>query len=212
MRDRGSGNTPLERPPTRIRSTRTGSNAGLSSSAYGTISPYRNADPITVNQSSDRELKMHYLLVAITLYLFWLLLSGHFTLFFLVLGGLSVALVVWLLRRMDRTDGRPITLHPSLGLFGYAGWLLKCVVQSNIDVATRIWDPALPIRPSWGRLDTKVSSSLEKTLYANSITLTPGTLTTDVRDDHFLVHSLTQEGIAELREGEMERRIRRLGI
>ena len=155
---------------------------------------------------------MHYLLVAIALYLFWLFLSGHFTAFFLGLGALSVLLVSWLLRRMDRVDGEPITLHPSLGLLGYAGWLFKCVVQSNIDVAIRIWDPSLPIHPSWGRLDTKVSSSLEKTLYANSITLTPGTLTTDVRDDHFLVHSLTREGIEELREGEMERRIRRLGI
>ena len=155
---------------------------------------------------------MHYLLVAITLLFFWLFLSGHFTLFVIGLGVLSVLLVVWFLRRMDRTDNEPITLRPSLGLLGYAGWLFKCVVQSNIDVAIRIWDPKLPIQPSWGRLDTKVSSSLEKTLYANSITLTPGTLTTDVRDDHFLVHSLSQEGIAELREGEMERRIRRLGI
>lgn len=158
------------------------------------------------------EPKMHYLFVAIALYLFWLLLSGHFTAFFLGLGALSVLLVSWLLRRMDRTDKEPITLHPSLGLLGYGGWLLWSVVKSNIDVALRIWNPSLPVQPTWGRLDTQVSSSLEKTLYANSITLTPGTLTTDVRDDHFLVHSLTPEGIEELREGEMERRIRRLGI
>jgi multicomponent Na+:H+ antiporter subunit E len=53
---------------------------------------------------------------------------------------------------------------------------------------------------------------MEKTLYANSITLTPGTLTTDVGEDHFMIHALSQEGIDELREGEMERRIRRLGV
>jgi len=57
-----------------------------------------------------------------------------------------------------------------------------------------------------------VATPLEKTLYANSITLTPGTLTTDVCDDHFLIHALSQEGIDELREGEMERRIRRIGL
>ena len=62
------------------------------------------------------------------------------------------------------------------------------------------------------RLDTEVSSPLEKTLYANSITLTPGTLTTDVRDDYFLVHSLSREGLEELRHGEMQRRVRRLGL
>jgi multicomponent Na+:H+ antiporter subunit E len=86
------------------------------------------------------------------------------------------------------------------------------VVLSNIDVARRIWNPALPIRPCWQRLDTTVSTPLEKTFYANSITLTPGTLTTDVREDHFMIHSLTPEGIEELRKGEMEKRIRRLGI
>ena len=65
---------------------------------------------------------------------------------------------------------------------------------------------------AWQRLDTEVSTPLEKTLYANSITLTPGTLTTDVRDDHFMIHSLCPEGIEELRKGEMEKRIRRLGV
>ncbi|MEJ2321564.1 MAG: Na+/H+ antiporter subunit E [Gammaproteobacteria bacterium] len=64
----------------------------------------------------------------------------------------------------------------------------------------------------WQRLDTSVSTPLEKTLYANSITLTPGTLTTDVREDHFMIHSLSPEGIEELRKGEMEKRIRRLGV
>jgi multicomponent Na+:H+ antiporter subunit E len=94
----------------------------------------------------------------------------------------------------------------------YFGWLLWQVVLSNIDVARRIWNPSLPIRPTWQRLDTEVTTPLEKTLYANSITLTPGTLTTDVREDHFMIHSLTPEGIEELRKGEMERRIKRLRI
>jgi multicomponent Na+:H+ antiporter subunit E len=92
------------------------------------------------------------------------------------------------------------------------GWLLWAVVKANIDVAKRIWHPALPIQPSWTRLDTRVSTPLEKTLYANSITLTPGTLTTNVHDDHFMVHALSLEGIEELREGEMERRILQLRI
>ncbi|MBT8430403.1 MAG: Na+/H+ antiporter subunit E, partial [Gammaproteobacteria bacterium] len=48
--------------------------------------------------------------------------------------------------------------------------------------------------------------------YANSITLTPGTLTTDVREDHFMVHSLSPDGIEDLRKGGMEEKIQRLGI
>ena len=155
---------------------------------------------------------MHFIIVALTLYLFWLLLSGHFTVLLLGLGGLSTLLVVWILRRMDRVDGEPTTAHFSLGLLGYCSWLLWCVVRANVDVVRRIWDPSMPIDPCWRRLDTQVTSNLEKTLYANSITLTPGTLTTDVRDDHFMVHSLSEAAIEELKAGEMERRIRRIGL
>ena len=155
---------------------------------------------------------MHFIIVALTLFLFWLLLSGHFTVLLLGLGGLSTLLVVWILRRMDRVDGERTTAHFSLGLLGYCSWLLWCVVKANVDVVRRIWDPSLPIDPRWRRLDTQVTSNLEKTLYANSITLTPGTLTTDVRDDHFMVHSLSEAAIDELKAGEMERRIRRIGL
>ena len=155
---------------------------------------------------------MHYLFASIALTAFWLLLSGHFTGLLLTLGGLSVLLVVWLVRRMDLVDHEPSLLKPSYRVPGYLLWLLWCVVKSNIDLARRIWDPNLPIHPTWTRLDTNVTTPMEKALYANSITLTPGTLTTDVREDHFLVHSLSKESLAELRQGEMERRIKQLGI
>jgi multicomponent Na+:H+ antiporter subunit E len=155
---------------------------------------------------------MHYLFVSILLAVFWLLLSGHFTVLLMSFGLVSVALVAWFLRRMDVADGEPATLHLSGRFVGYLIWLFWSVVKSNIDVARRIWHPDLPIELTWSRLDTKVSTPLEKTLYANSITLTPGTLTTDVRDDHFWIHALSKEAIEELRAGEMERRICRLKI
>lgn len=155
---------------------------------------------------------MHFIFIAVSLCLFWLLLSGHYTVLLLSLGGLSVGLVVWILQRMDRVDGYPSTVHFSWGIVGYFIWLLLQVIKANVDVVRRIWDPSLPIQPHWRRLSTKVDSKVEKALYANSITLTPGTLTTDVHDDHFLVHSLTAESIEELEAGEMERRIRRLGL
>lgn len=143
---------------------------------------------------------------------FWLVLSGHFSLFLLGLGGGSVLLTLWLIQRMDQVDREPRELRPSVGLFAYLFWLMGAVVKSNIDLARRILNPALPIRPVWFRLDTKMSTALQKTLYANSITLTPGTLTTEVREDHFMVHAVSSEGADELRAGEMERRIMRLGL
>ena len=155
---------------------------------------------------------MHYVFISFSLYLFWLLLSGHFSFLLMSLGVVSVLIVIFLLRKMDDTDHEPIRLRPGIKLFRYIGWLLWQVVLSNIDVARRIWDPALPIHPRWEKLDTEVTSPLGKTLYANSITLTPGTLTTDVAEDHFMIHSLTAEGLDDLRRGEMQRRIMDIGV
>lgn len=155
---------------------------------------------------------MYYLLVAIMLAVFWILLSGYFTTLLLSFGVMSVVLVVWLVFRMDRADKERRVFYPTPRLVAYWGWLLWAVVKANVDLVKRIWHPDLPIEPTWARLDTRVSTPLEKTFYANSITLTPGTLTTNVNDDHFMVHALSQEGIDELREGEMERRILRLRV
>lgn len=155
---------------------------------------------------------MHYLRIAIILTAFWLLLSGHYVAFILGLGALSVGLVTWFVWRMDKVDGEPLYLRARIGLVAYLGWLMWQVVLSNLVLVRRIWNPALPIRPTWQRLDIQLTSPLEKTLYANSITLTPGTLTTDVKRDHFMIHSLSPEGVDDLRKGAMEGRIKRLGI
>jgi multicomponent Na+:H+ antiporter subunit E len=155
---------------------------------------------------------MSYPIIAVTLYLFWVLLSGHFTLLLLSLGGLSVGLTVWFLRRMDQVDGEGSFVRLSAGLIGYVCWLYWNVVKSCIDVVIRIWDPKLPINPTWQRIETDISTPLKKTLYANSITLTPGTITTNARRDHLWIHSLSSESLAELQKGEMERRIQRLKL
>lgn len=155
---------------------------------------------------------MHYLFIAISLYIFWLLLSGFFLPLLLALGGLSILMVVYFLKKMDAIDLQPISLRPGIRLLRYLGWLAGQVVLSNIDVARRVWSSSLPIDPRWEQLDTKVTTPLEKTLYANSITLTPGTLTTDVCDQHFMIHSLSASGIEELRKGEMQKRIVDIGL
>ena len=155
---------------------------------------------------------MHYPTAFGVLAIFWLLLSGHLDALMLTLGLVSVLSTLWLLHRMDRVDGQVSPLYPSLQMLHFGLWLMWCVVRSNILLARRIWDPRMPIYPTWTQLETKVQTPLEKALYANAITLTPGTLTTDVCDRHFMVHSLCREGIEELRTGDMERRILRLKV
>lgn len=157
-------------------------------------------------------MRMHYILILIVLVLFWLLLSGHYVALILAFGVISALLVTYFLVRMDKVDEEPVIFRPGFAALHYFGWLMWQVVLSNIAVARLIWSPRLPIRPQWQRLDVKVSTPMEKTLYANSITLTPGTLTTNVKKDHFMIHSLDPDGIEELRKGEMETRIRRIGV
>ena len=153
-----------------------------------------------------------YAVLSAALFLFWIILSGHFTLLFLFFAVVSVSLVIYLLYRMDKVDHEPAYIPLSFRLLKYAFWLMHSVIQSNIDVVKRIWNPKLPISPQWERVPVKLQTARSKTLYANSITLTPGTLTTEIKGDYFLVHSLSKKSLEELKQGEMEKQIQRLEI
>lgn len=153
---------------------------------------------------------MFYFIFACTLFLYWFLLSGHTGVLLLTLGLASVILVVWLVRRMDRNDNTPFRMLFKIEFFSYLGWLIWQVILTNIDVARRIWDPSLPIKPACRKIKVSINDPLIKTIYANSITLTPGTVTTEVGDDYFMVHALNAESLDELEEGEMEARLSRL--
>lgn len=155
---------------------------------------------------------MYSLVLTLFLYLVWALFSGHFTALLMGLGLGSVLLVVWFLKRMDRTDQEASFVRISFGLIGYLFWLFGAIIKANLQVVRLIWDPGLSIHPNWSRVNTEIATPLKKTLYANSITLTPGTLTTGAREDHLSVHCLTKENLAELKDGEMERRIRKLSL
>jgi multicomponent Na+:H+ antiporter subunit E len=150
---------------------------------------------------------MYYFILACILALFWILLSGHTSVLLLSLGLVSVILVVWIVSRMDRNDNAPIRLLFSFKFFSYLGWLIWQVIITNIDVAKRIWNPSLPIKPGSRKIKVSIKDPLIKTIYANSITLTPGTVTTEVGEDYFIVHALNAEGLDELEEGDMERRL-----
>jgi multicomponent Na+:H+ antiporter subunit E len=87
---------------------------------------------------------------------------------------------------------------------------MKEIVVSNLAVAKVILSPSLPIHPRIVRVAGKQKTPIGQVIYANSITLTPGTVTLDVRDDKFLVHALTSDSAAGLLSGEMDERVARL--
>ena len=140
----------------------------------------------------------------------WLLLSGHYAALLLGLGLASSVLVVAIALRMNIVDREthPVHLHPSV--FFYFFWLAWEITKANIDVARRILDPRLPISPSLLRVKATQKSDLGRASYANSITLTPGTVTVSVEEDSIQVHALTREAAEALAGGEMDRRVTRI--
>jgi multicomponent Na+:H+ antiporter subunit E len=140
---------------------------------------------------------------------FWVLLSGHYTVLLLFLGVLSVVLVVWIANRMDVVDRVEIRVRPSARAPHYAGWLVWKILLSALGVLRQVWSPRVLLRPVVGPTRADLSD-VGRVAYANSITLTPGTLSLQVRDEDIEVHALEESGLAELHEGEMRERIRRL--
>jgi len=148
--------------------------------------------------------------LGILLFLIWLLLSGYFQPFLLSLGVASSVLVVYIALRMDVADREAHPVHLSLRIIGYWFWLLKEIWLAAVDVTKRVLARKPDISPVLIQLKTSQKTELGQVIYANSITLTPGTFTIRIFDDQILVHALSREAADALAEGEMDRRVTRV--
>lgn len=137
---------------------------------------------------------------------FWLVLSGHYTPMLIGFGIGSTAFVVYLSLRMDVVDHEGLPLQLGGRFWRYFPWLLKEILVANLHVARIILTPSLPISPILVHYKSSQKSDLGRALYANSITLTPGTITTGIKDDELEVHSLTWVDVDGREEDEMDRR------
>lgn len=153
-----------------------------------------------------------YLLI-IGLTIFWLLLSGYWTNpLILGLGIASVALATWIAIRIEnkypfKAKGINVLMRQLI----FWPWLSVEIVKSNIAVLKCIWMPKTnPISPIIRQLKMKPKSNIGRTLYANAITLTPGTVTIDVRNEEILVYALLEDAMKDLEAGEMGDRVHKL--
>ena len=150
----------------------------------------------------------HSIVLTVVLTAVWLAWSGHFEPLLLTLGAGSIVFVVALSAHMKVVDHEsvPIGLHyPRLLL--YVPWLAWEIIKANVDVARRILTPGEPpIAPRIIRVKASQKSDLAQVVYANSITLTPGTVSIDVSGGEILVHALHAEAAAGVESGEMDRR------
>ena len=150
---------------------------------------------------------LHSISLGLLLFGVWLLLSGIFEPLLLGLGVVSCLVVVLIAHRMDVIDREGHPIHLAWRIVIYWFWLALEIVKSNIDVARRILDPKLPIHPLLIRLPASQKSELGLVIYANSITLTPGTVSVQVAAGEILVHAIAEEPAEALRQGDMDRRV-----
>ncbi len=154
---------------------------------------------------------MKYVLALSTLLsAFWLINSGHYTPLILSFMVVSVLFVATLCRQMDVVDGESQPLNLTFTIPIYWLWLIKEVVLANIAVARCVWQGADAISPSVLKVKANQKTDLGIVIYANSITLTPGTVSIDLEGNEITVHALTRESAADLLTGEMDRRVCRV--
>lgn len=142
---------------------------------------------------------------------FYALLSGQLhSAYLMIVGAICCAVVVLLMRHLGILDKESMPVEHWARTARYTPWLLWQIVVSNLDVARRVWSLEPHIAPQMTRLPHELKTAYGLATYANSITLTPGTVTVEVGPDQLLVHALTHEAIEDLRGGEMHRRIKNI--
>lgn len=151
-------------------------------------------------------------LVGMSLFLagLWLLLSGYLIGWLLALGVASIALSVYIVHRMEVIDHEAFPIHLGLGALVYYPWLFKEIIVSNFVVAKAIIVGPKGIQPEMLVVEASQDSEVGYVTYANSITLTPGTITTGLDDNKMTVHALLTSTADGLRTGEMDQRVSRM--
>lgn len=153
---------------------------------------------------------LHAISLTAVLFGTWLLLSGYFTALLISLGVLSLAVSVGIALRMDVVDHESHPVHLTWRIPTYWIWLLAQIIKSNFDVARTILGIGDPPTPNVVTVQPSQRTELGQVIYANSITLTPGTVSMQTWDHEIRVHALTRAAARDVLGGEMNSRICRV--
>ena len=150
---------------------------------------------------------MRYVSLGIILFAFWLALSGHYTARLIAFGLASSVFCVFATARMRSADAEAHPIHLIGRAVTFFPWLIWEIVKSAWAVSKIIVHPSLPISPTMTVVDATQRTDLGVNIYANSITLTPGTITTGVDGNRLTVHALVRDGAIDLEGGGMDARV-----
>jgi len=143
---------------------------------------------------------------------FWMLLTFTLDTFSFIVGLIAVSFVMWFNRDLllNENESNIYTLKGVMHLTKFLLILLKEIVVANIQVAKIVLNPKMPIQPSFFKYPVKLNKPLNQVIFANAITLTPGTLTIDIKEDYFIIHALTENAKNGLFESDLEKAANRL--
>lgn len=150
------------------------------------------------------------------LFVFWLILSGHYSAKYISIGALSAGLVTYLTNDLfyslfDQGKKEQINArHTFLQLWrflAYLPWLLSKIIMANIQVAYLVIHPRMPINPAFLQFRTQMRGHFTQVMLANSITLTPGTITVNLANGRYVIHALVPASAQELIEAKMQNKV-----
>ena len=143
-------------------------------------------------ETDEQVAQLRFISYALFLGTLWLLWSGIYKTMIIGFGAASISLVLIITHRMNSVDEDrvPIELNP-IKFIGYFFWLLFEIAKSNIAVTKTILSPSMPIRQNLFQVPYTQRTDLGQVIFANSITLTPGTVSVETEEGYFLVHAIS---------------------
>jgi multicomponent Na+:H+ antiporter subunit E len=145
----------------------------------------------------------HIISLGSLLFMLWLGLSGQLNGLMISLGLASTISIIVIAHRMDSIDHETFPAHMNFLLLRFWLFLAREIVVANIDVIKRIFKPGKNISPQLFELPLTLKSDVSRVIYANAITLTPGTVSTNLDKRTVTVHTLSIEAARDLSSGRM---------
>lgn len=145
----------------------------------------------------------HAVSLTLTLFTLWVLLSGHFNPLLIAIGVASSLVTVVLALRMEVIDHESHPMHLRRELPRFWVFLSREVILANLDVVRRILTPGKSYSPQLRQFPLPQQTELGQVIYANAITLTPGTVTVQLNTDSIRIHALSREAAEDLQSGRM---------
>jgi len=150
------------------------------------------------------------------LFVFWLILSGHYEAKHIFLGVLSAGLVTFLTNDLfyflyhhgsQKENNNRFVFLQLWRFLAYIPWLLYKIMRANIQVAYLVLHPRMPIEPALLQFGTRLRRSVSQVIVANSITLMPGTLTVNLEDGEYIIHVLAPSSVLEILEARIQNKV-----